>query len=127
MLTISTTGATVPAFTESLTFPENATTSAPTSVSKSGLQLDWSPIADPVIVGFTQYFTSEPTISISCTYPGAAGTASISSSQMADLIANDSVVVGVTTQERVTGMAGQFPLDIRAAQFAFESTLTLQP
>lgn len=115
---VSTTGATVPAFTAQVTAPSGATLTAPVcaqstcpAISKAaGLTVTWSggagTVAIEVLAGSEQ---------VSCEYPAAAGTATIPPAVFASLPAGTASLF-FNTLNATTVQAGPFPVKVTASE-----------
>ncbi len=115
---VSTTGATVPAFTAQVTAPSGATLTAPVctqstcpAISKAtGLTVTWSggagTVAIEVLAGSEQ---------VNCEYPAAAGTATIPPAVLASLPAGMASLF-FNTVNATTVQAGQFPVKFTASE-----------
>ncbi|MDP1916922.1 MAG: hypothetical protein Q8L14_11775 [Myxococcales bacterium] len=115
---VSTTGATVPAFTAQVTAPSGATLTAPIcaqstcpAISKAaGLTMTWSggagTVAIELLAGSEQ---------VTCEYPAAAGTATIPPAVFASLPAGTASLF-FNTVNATTIQAGPFPVKVTASE-----------
>lgn len=129
-LTISVTGATVPAFSTQINFPETlmVTSNSPTALSKSGFTATWTPTASSVVIGIRQYPNGSPKLSIECLFAGAAGTGFVPASALAEVVSNVSVGIGVSTRTYLMTTVGDYPLELRAIYGALnKNNLSVNP
>jgi hypothetical protein len=131
VISVSATGATVPAFTSSITFPASVTVTSPTSLStlsKSGITATWNATTSPVHIQINQYLDSMHGIFVACSFAGSAGTGAVPATALMDLVAGSSTYFTITTQVGTTGNVGQYSLSGEAAVVAFTtSNVIVQP
>jgi hypothetical protein len=129
-LTVSTAGATVPAFSTPILFPPlvTVTSGTPTVLKKSGFTATWSATTGPVEIGVRQYPSGLPQLWISCVFDGAAGTGTIPASALTDLVTGVSAGIRIATNTGVTLMPGGYPTQITATYSALNKNgIPVQP
>src|SRR5262249_33383252 len=80
VLSISSTGATVPPFSAQVTFPARLTVTSPTTLTtlnKSGFSASWTGTTGSVIFRISQYPNGSPETHIDCVFDGTAGTGAV--------------------------------------------------
>jgi hypothetical protein len=130
VLAVSATGATVPAFTNSITFPAAVTVTSPTLlavVHQSGVTTTWTPTTSPVQIEINQYLDGSHAIFVGCSYAGGAGTGTISASTLAHLVAGTSASFAIYTEAREMIAAGDYNVTLEAAFIGFSTNVTVQP
>jgi hypothetical protein len=120
MIAVAAAGATVPAFTGSVTFPEAVTVTNPmapfSAINKSGVASTWSPIASQVHIVIKQSIGAAPLTVIDCSYPGTDGTGAVPASALADLLpdVNGTTAYFVQTQASTPITDGDYALTLDA-------------
>jgi hypothetical protein len=113
-LSVSATGATVPAFSGTIAFPASLTVTSPvpTSLSKTGFTTTWTPTTSTVSVAINQYPSGAPKLNILCLFDGAAGTGTVPASALADVATGVPVAIGISTRTDVMMTAGDYAIDL---------------
>lgn len=129
-LATSTSGATVPAFSDQLAFPGRVTVTSgtPTVLNKSGFTATWDPTTGPVTIGINQYPSGAPALNITCSFDGTAGTGTIPAAALSDVLTTKSVGIGISVQTRVMVMAADYPVNLFATYGALNANgVPVQP
>jgi hypothetical protein len=118
-LTLAASGATVPAFSSTISFPATVTVTSgsPTVLRKSGFTATWDATTGPVTIHVNQSRTGA-NLNISCTFDGPAGTGTVPASALAEVMTNDSVQITVAMETKATLMAGDYAVDLLATYVA---------
>lgn len=113
-ITARATGATVPAFTQTLPFPApvTVTSAAPTVLHKSGFTATWTATTSPVVIDVSQYSSGSPQLSIRCVFDGTTGTGTIPATALAEVQTTTSVGIGIGTQQTAHFMVGDYETDM---------------
>jgi hypothetical protein len=121
-ISVSATGAAVPAFKGSVEFPSTlvVTTPAITTISKSaGLSLAWEPTTDTVLIDYSQGQTTGTNLSIQCTVAPPSSGFTLTASQISDLetgtTAVGNTVIGFDTSNQTLLRAGSYALTLSAS------------
>jgi hypothetical protein len=131
-ISLAAAGATVPAFTGTVTFPADVAVTSPTSSvttlsQAAGLAAAWAPTSGSVHVVITQYPSSTLSIGVDCAYAGDAGSGDIPPTALTDLIIGTSANVLVAGEGIGSAMAGDYAVEFLAAEYAFTGGVTVEP
>ncbi len=116
-ITVSGTGAVVPAFTMSLTFPSQVTVTSPTSLSvlhQSGITATWTATSSPVHIRINQYLANSHAVFIDCTYAGDAGSGAVPASALTDLVPGASASFTLLTESVAMTAVGDYATTAQA-------------
>ena len=130
-ITMSASGATVPAFTTTMTFPVSLNVTSPTSLTtvsaSHGLTATWTPTVGMVTIALVQTENAQ-TIDVACTFSGAAGTGTVPATALTDLVqGTNDVDLTLTSANSKTVPSGPYDVSFTTTIVGFETAVTVQP
>ena len=127
-VTMSGTGSIVPPFSRTLTFPARVTvTSTLAALSKaSGFSVTWTATTGSVAIRVIQHpgGTSDE---VNCVFDGNAGTGTVPTSALAELVAGTTATVTILTDAQSTGAAADYAVTFDALFAGAQATVAVQP
>jgi hypothetical protein len=118
-ITMSATGALVPAFTSEITFPSALTVTSPTTfstISKSGFSATWAATTSEVHISVVQFPDNSHALAIDCSFAGSSGSGAVPAAALADLLTNGagSTDAEISTETRASAQAGAYAVTVQA-------------